>query len=260
MAVAGTAQAALDINGIYMTSCMDHLDGTPSTNPWVFEVWVELDDPGDLDHIDVTLPGGGGVSSFTLNGGDWEYESPSDYLSLAALQGDYPTGDYTFDFRDSGNIQLNLVTLGYTGLSEPCSPVDFTYPSTNGEVGISTTPTFTWNVSPTAGDALGMWLWDPVAGDDVDWDAPVSMGTTSWGPLGPLDSGHDYGLEVSVFEVKDLIGGGLPIMTVGGDEFKYGLMIEYMNEIEFTTVPEPATIALLGLGSLVLFRRKGKRK
>ena len=236
--------AALDIEGIYMTSCKDHLDGTPYDYPWCFEIWIDLVDPGTLDHIHVTPPTGGsgpGSGPFIIyeDGDWWEYESPNDYLSLAALQAVYPPGDYTFEFHDSGHVPLNSVTLDYSGLSEPDNPVDFTYPSTNGQTGIDLDPTFEWLVDLSDGDALGMWLWDPVTYEDVYGDVPVSMNTLDWTP-GSLEPSHDYHLEVSVFRVKDGQPGPTLPTTTGtdvGDTFEYALLIEYLNEIEFTTAP-----------------------
>lgn len=252
MAVAGTAQAALDVDAIVMTSCKSHLDGTPSgPNPWCFEVWVELDDSGSMDNINMTLPDGTTIYPLYEEYGEWYYDS-TDYPSLGDLQIDYPTGEYTFDFRDASSSLLTF-ELDYSGLSEPTNPVDFTYPEYDGETGISTTPTFTWTIDAGAGNTLAMWL------DNDDWyeNGPVSMDTTSWGPLGPLNPNHTYELEISVINVKDLEPGpAFPTMTVGSDEFKYGLWIEHLNEIEFTTAPEPATICLLGLGALSLLRRK----
>lgn len=123
-----TPAATLDIEGIYMTSCKDHLDGTVYTDPWVFEVWVNLEEQGSLHHIDVTPFG---RSPFTIyeDAGYWEYESPTDYSSLGDLRGDYPTENYTFEFLDSEDTLLDSVTLNYPELDEPLSPVDFTYPS-----------------------------------------------------------------------------------------------------------------------------------
>lgn len=265
MVVVATVSAApaenLDIEGIYISSFKGHLDGAAYSNPWYFEIWVDFIATDDLDHIDVTMPGG--TEPFaTIYEDDygWEYSSPADYSSLTVLQEDYALGNYTFEFIGSGDVLLNSVTLDYSGLSEPYAPVDFTYPSVDGQTGVDINPTLTWTVDPCDGDALGMWLWDPTIGEDVYQDVPVPMDTLSWAP-GALDPNNDYFLEVSVFGVKDAQPGpALPIMTINDDTFAYGLLIEYCNEIEFTTVPEPATVALLGLGSLVLFRSKRKLK
>lgn len=257
-----TPAAALDIGAIYMTSCKDHLDGTPETTPWVFEVWFDFEAEGGLDHIEVTTPGGSGPFTIDEYGGwdPWSYFSPTDYSSLDALRGDYPTGEYKFDFFDGATL-LDSVTLTYPALSEPGDFVHFTSP-THGATDVPLDPTFEWTVASGAGDALGMWVWDEVMEEDKYWNAPVPMDTLSWEP-GVLDPDHEYDLEVSVFRVKDgrLVNGHptLPtMMTDGEDLFAYGLMTEYINEVGFTTVPEPATIALLGLGCLVLIRRRRK--
>ena len=225
----------LDIEEISMCSQKDHLDGTAPINPWRFEVDIHLVDPGTLHHIDVTLPTGG-MTSFTIyeDSGDWEYHSsPTLYPTLTALQAVYPTGTYTLDFRDSGGGQLNYVQLDYSGLSEPGSPVDFTYPSDNGQTGISTNPTLTWTVNSGAGDAFGMVLYDDY--EEIYRNVPPPMETLSWQP-GPLDPEQNHWLYVTVVRVKDWAGGpGLPTKTVGGDEFEYILHIGYMNKIGFTT-------------------------
>jgi hypothetical protein len=257
-AVTGTVQAALDIDAIYIDSCKDYTDGTPDGNPWDFEISVDFVDTGSLHHIDVSKPGDS-TPSITIIYKDnwWGHESPTDYLTLADLQKDYPSGEYTLDFRNSNNELLcSSVTLDYSGIAEPCNPVNFIYPSTDGQTGISTTPTFTWTVNAGNGNALGMWVWDPNADDDVYGNVPVPMTTTSWAP-GPLLPNHHYGIDVSVCNVKNpQPGPALPTTMVDNDTFSYGLVMEYCNTIEFTTVPEPATICLLGLGALSLLRRK----
>ena len=243
MAVAGTAQADFDIHGIYINSCKEHWNGIPETNPWGFETGIEYASDS-LDHIDVTKPD---ATSFTIYkvDGIWEYQSPSRYLSLKALQGDYPFGNYTFDFCNSMDVLLKSVTMDYSNISEPTQAVNFTYPSTNGQTGIDINPTFTWTVSPTAGNVLGMSLWDVLTDETVYDSWMVPMTTTSWMP-GPLLPNHEYGLEVNV------------IGTTGNMQSYPGslLSIQYCNFIEFTTVPEPATICLLGFGVLSLIRRK----
>ncbi|MHC4633081.1 MAG: hypothetical protein ACYS9C_17695, partial [Planctomycetota bacterium] len=82
-----------------------------------------------------------------------------------------------------------------------------------------------------------MWVYDSQGVSDVlvyD-DVPVSMATNSWTP-GLLQTGTEYTLAVSVFEAKDpQAGPSLPTKTVWGDTFEYGLLIEYSNDIGFTT-------------------------
>jgi hypothetical protein len=237
------AKAALDIERISMCSQKDHLDGTAVSVPWRFEVDIHLGDPGALHYITVTPPTGG-MTSFTIyeDSGDWEYHpSPTLYPTLTALQAVYPTGLYTFDFRDNSNVQLNYVELNYSDIDNPGSPVDFTYPSDDGQTGISTNPIFTWTVNSGAGDGLGMSLQDDYE-EIYGWYTSHSlftMETLSWQP-GPLDPEQNYWLYVTVVRIKDWAGGpGLPTMTVGGDEFEYILHIGYMNKIEFTTGEPP---------------------
>jgi len=256
--VASTAQATLDIGGIYISSIMDYEDGSAITNPWVFEIWVDIVTPEDLDHIDVTLPDSSTINLIEEEDNFWQYESLSGYSNLAKLHVVYGAGSYIFEFENSIDVVLNTITLNNSGISEPLNPVHFTYPEYDGQIDISTSPTFTWDVSLGDGDALGVWLVDVAADEDIYMmDIPVSMDTNSWSP-GLLDPGQDYELEVSVFEVKNpQEGPALPTDIVNSDQFTYGLLIEYNNIIEFTTVPEPTTIALLGLGCLPLL---GKRR
>jgi hypothetical protein len=248
--------ATLDIDGICMDSCKYHWNGTADSYPWALEISVYFADTGDLKHIDITKPGGS--TPFTTiyeDYGDWEYESPSHYLTLADLQGNYPTGDYTFKFFDISDTLLRTVTLGYSGIDEPGDFVHITSP-THLATDVSIDPTFTWTVDAGAGDALGMWVCDADTEEDVYWNDPVPMDTPDWTP-GTLLPSHEYGLEVSVFNIKDLEPGPvLPTKNVEGDDFVYDLEIEYYNDVHFTTVPEPATICLLGFGALSLIRRK----
>ncbi len=250
MAVTGTAQADLDIHGIYIDSCKDFWNGTPETNPWVLEISVDFVSTGDLDHIDVTKPGTSTPFAIYEDYGDWHYGS-TEYSSLGDLRDDYPTGEYTFDFRSSSSSLLTF-KLDYSGIDEPGDFVHITSP-THLATDVSLNPTFTWTIDSDAGDALGMWVEDPYTGEAFYENVPVSMTTTSWAP-GPLLPSHDYEFDVSVFNVKN--PPAFPTMTVGSDTFTYGLLIEYCNDVEFTTVPEPATICLLGLGVLGLLHRR----
>ena len=232
----------LDIERISMCSQKDHLDGTAVIIPWRFEVDIHLGDPGTLHYIDVIPPTGGTPFTIYEDSGDWEYHSsPTLYPTLTALQAVYPTGQYTFDFRDSSNVQLNYVELNYSDIDNPGSPVDFTYPSDNGQTGISTNPTLTWTIDSGAGDVLGMALYDDYG--EIYRNIPAPMETLSWQP-GPLDLVQNYWLYVTVAMVKDWAG-AIPTMTVDGDEFEYLLHIGYMNKIGFTTAEVVAIVDIV---------------
>ncbi|MHC4489499.1 MAG: hypothetical protein ACYS9C_17705 [Planctomycetota bacterium] len=247
--VTPVAEAALDIDWITITSVKNYVDSIAGAQPWGFEMWVDVVDPGSLDHIDVTPPSP--ATPFTLSkyNGSWEWDSPSYYSSLTNLQSAYPLGTYTFQFRNSSNALLDTATFDYSGLpGEPSNPVNFTYPASDGATGISINPTFTWTVNSGDGDTLMMALRDVITDEDLYWDAPVLMTTTSWTP-GSLIAGREYGLDVSVLEVKGWGGPDWPTaMTSGSDEFAYSPMIEYLNEINFTTIPAPGALVLGSIG------------
>ncbi len=232
------AKAALDIEKIDMCSQKDHLDGTPYSNPWRFEVCIDLVDPGTLHHINVTSPAGLILFTIYEDNGRWVHKSwPILYPTLTALQTVYPTGLYTFDFRDSTDSLIKSVELDYSGISEPGSAVDFTYPSYDGQTGINyNNPIFTWTIDSGAGDALGILLKDDDDNGIYD-QIPAMMDVLSWQP-GPLNPVQNYWLYVTVVNVKDWSGGpNWPVKSVGGDEFEYLLHIGYMNKIGFTTAP-----------------------
>jgi hypothetical protein len=228
----------LDIERIgIMTEC-EYVDGIPNgPYPWDFEIEVLVSDPGELHHINVTNPISALVESETIyetEPGLWGFDPPKD-ASLSDLREKYPEGNYTFEFYDSENSLLKTVYIGYSDLSAPASPVDFTYPSSNGETGVSTDPTFTWTIAENAGDILGPGIDDEETGSLVYYGGLVPMTTLSWSP-GLLEPDHDYHLDVTVSKIKDWAGpDNLPTMAVGDDEFTYYLTFDYINTISFTT-------------------------
>jgi hypothetical protein len=239
------ANAALDIERIYMSYSKDYLDGTAISDPWFFMAMIDFADTGTLASIEMTLPDGVTTYSLDNENGTWEYRSwPAVYPTLSAVQRDYPEGIYTFDFRDGSGSLIKTVQLDYSGLGEPDSPVDFTYPSDNGQTGISTLPTFTWTVDSGAGDALVVSLDDY---SDIPVPIFVPMDTLSWKP-GPLNPEQDYRLYVDILRIKDWTGGrGFPTMTVGGDKFEYVLDIGNHNDIAFRTGPLTEVDAVVDL-------------
>ena len=232
------AKADLDIDLIGISSLKQFRDGVPQgPDPWSLDIGVRVVDSGALHHIDITKPGD--LSPFvTLNeeaaSGSWDCSLDDDYESLDDLKAVYEEGTYKFDFRKNDDVLIKSLDIAYSYPVEPTEPVEFTYPSTDGQTDVSVIPTFTWNVSPDAGDALMT-----VVEDDevVYFDAPVSTSSTSWTP-GPLLADHDYELDVFVVNIKDWAGGPeFPTMTDStGDTFSYSYTTEYLNEIVFTTL------------------------
>ncbi len=209
----------VDIDWFAVTSYKAYTDGTPEgAQPWRFEIWVEVIDPGSLDHIEVTPPSPAIPFTLSEDNGSWGWEAPSQYPSLASLRTAYLEGTYMFEFLNSSNVLLDIVSLNYSGLlGESSNPVNFIYPSVDGQTGILTDPTFAWTIDVGAGDALMMVVADVITDEDLYSNAPVSMTTPSWTP-GPLLAGSEYGLEVSVLEVQDWLGPDWPTTTTDGGD------------------------------------------
>ena len=188
-----TATESLDIDWIGMTSSKQFRDGVPQgLDPWSLDIWVRVVDPGALHHIDITKPGESDpfVTLYEeIVSVEWGWDSQGDYPSLLLLRAVYPEGTYKFDFRDSEGGLIKSLNIAYSDLpGEPTEPVEFIYPSTDGQTGVSINPTFEWSVSisPDAGDAL----MTVVENDDLNYfDVPVSISSTSWTP-GSLLYGH----------------------------------------------------------------------
>ncbi|MFZ2145901.1 MAG: hypothetical protein WAV28_01675 [Sedimentisphaerales bacterium] len=256
------AEMELDIDWTGITSYKEFRDGIPKDpEPGEFDIWAHVVDPGTLYRIDITKPSAFSpfMSMYEATNLSWlDKWGPSFVIecpSLSALRAVYPEGFYTLDFRSIGGGLSKNFSFDYSSLpSEPTGSVDFIYPSMNDKSGIDINPTFTWSVSPGAGDALMM-----VLEDLVYWDVPVSISSISWTP-GFMLAGREYELDISVINIKDCgAGPAFPTMTdYTGDTFSYSLMTEYLNEINFSTTPAPSALVLgsIGIGVVGWLRRR----
>jgi len=240
------ADAALDIEAIFINTAEDYLNGAapPYDRYWMDE--LEVVGTG-ITSVTVTPPSKSPVA-LVFDGEDWGLEYSVQYATLAALRADYPVGDYVFSF----NGGADSVTVWYDP-TIPSGTVDLS--SIHGRTDVPwETPTFGWPAYAGTGDALGMLLNDPGLYDDLYENVPVAIGETSWTLPGDLAPSHAYELEVSV-----IAGSTTTLTTVGGVEFTYYPLFENINIAEFSTVPEPATLALLGLGAVGLLARRRRK-
>ncbi len=238
---------ALDIEEIFIDTAEDYLNG--AAPPYDRYGMEELAVVGtDITSVTVKPPGKSPLA-LVLDGEAWRLFGNVQYATLAALRADYPVGDYLFSF----NGGADSVTVPYNPTA-PSGIVDLS--SIHGRTDVPwQTPTFTWPAYMGTGDTLRMLLFDPVAGDDLYENAPpVAISETSWTLPGDLAPSHAYDFEVSVHA-----GSPTTLLTVENDGFTYYPLFENINIAEFST-PEPATLALLGLGAVGLVARRHRKK
>jgi len=199
------------------------------------------------------------------------------------VQGQFSGGSwFEFDHHDfgGGNAEYSKDTtedLTLTGLNSEISG-SWKLKVTTGSgdcvydfnIGTVTADMFTWTWSGNTGDVDELWAEvEPPSGgaswaEGGSYDGSISLSDTSWRPgLAPNTGQASFCVG---YDIDDPMDGSILLSAItfdnvsstradfGWDEQETFLCSE--DEIGITVVPEPATLALLGLGALTLIRRR----
>ena len=257
--------AALDVGDIEIVQGSARTDGT--IMGWFFEISVEGTGLKNgcvfwNQHLAGDNISGNDWEPFTTSADNAEARYYATFASQAALEAVHPTSNRydifvnptkpsptTADFTDR-------VNLGFTA-SRPSGFADITYPLHNA-TGVPLNPTYTWDNVDGFGEALGMFVVDTAADDEVHQNIPDNdMTRMTWQP-GLLAPSTHYRLEVGV---GDLTAGDNQILTMlTGDPFEVLRAYVDVNHVEFDTIPEPSTVAFVGTGLLVCIGLRRRRR
>lgn len=250
--------SAFDIESIDLLWLFDAVNETPIPNPWGLEMDVFLSDETGLGDIEVTAPGGIGTFSLTnFGGGEWAVDlgQTTQYATSGALFTDYPTGTWTIDFLDApggsvvDTVDLALAPSVVTDFIDVTDPTHLTTVALDQDV--------TWSdCSLCGGNAVGVFLLDVATDTDLNQFGTTDKSGMTWDP-GPLPGNTDLEIE-AILGDYDFLGAPLTTDTLN-DPFSMIGGFENINIIQFSTVPEPGTGLLVGLGLLGLGLRGRSR-
>ena len=231
---------ALDVEDAEMGYLEVRLNDVPKAMPFEFE--LEASGTG-LEALSVTTPAGGIGAVLGLCALDgFSCDVFVEYASLAALQNDFPPGDYVLRFTGDGGTTNSEVTVSLspvqpTGFLSVISPAD-------GALGVSIDPTLVWSdCSACGGSSLGADLHN-LATDMHVAELPLTADTslTSWVP-GTLTPNTSYELEVFVGNASHSVE-----TTSTADAFNFTAFFANLTATTFTTEIVPLDIREVFLG------------
>jgi hypothetical protein len=199
-----------------------------------------------IQSASVRTPGGTDITLPVNQNSTFEFKDDS-FTDLSSLRALYPLGTYDFTITNS-NLSTDTVSL----LFNPQDSGTFIVPTSPApgatDVSASPPPTFLWTSG--SGTALGCEL-RVHNGNDVDRaEPPYDISHTSWTPAVGLAPYTNYDFALSLYQQGSA---SFDQETAGQDPFTYYGVFGHTNVSQFTTAPEPGTLALLTAGVLALF-------
>jgi len=242
---------ALDVQKIYVYQGTALTNGVVDNYFWGVDVTVS-----GLDNGVVQVQGLASYPLIHYGGNDWGIEQT--YATGALLLAAHPipvNNTFLFNQKPGGSYVDNVI-LGYSNVNPVGGFAHITYPVHNA-TGVPLNPTYTWDNVMGLGQGLGLWV---NQGNNTPYeDFPeLNMAKMSWQP-GSLASGTQYEFEAAVVNFV----GGQPlwyITTAAGDPAQYRGMRGQDNHVDFTTIPEPVSMMLVGTATLILVGVRRRRR
>jgi len=254
---------AMDVQDIEIYCGVERTNGVVDT--WYFE--IEVSGVGLKNgvfwnqHLSTADPGTEWKAFTAVPGSENDLVYYETFASQAALEARYPNSNgYHLYFNQTKTPPTladfeDQVLLGFAALP-PTGFANITYP-THGATGVPLNPLYQWDNIEGLANVFGAYVFPTPDGDDVYELEDNDMTTTSWQP-GALNPLTEYTLEVCI--ANPTAGDEQTLSTLMGDSFDVWRAYDSCNSVDFTTIPEPTTWAMIGTGVLGVIGLRRRRR